>query len=290
MTSHPVFHPLRLLLLTSLVVSLLLTGCAGRVSDENKSEQQLYQEAQEALERGRYTRAIERLQSLETRFPFGEYGEQAQLELIYAYYQNSQYEAARAAASRFLRLNPDHPQVDYVHYMRGLSAWDAGRHSLEGLKLSDISKRDPGATREAFNDFRELSERFPDSAFTPDALQRMRYLKNLQAAQEVYIGRFYLRRGAPIAAINRGREVLEGYQDTPSVPDALAVMIEGYLHLDDEDEARRLRQLLIEIAPDHPQLTSNQQFILLHPANQPDRTFWQIVTFDLIGGQRAVEF
>jgi len=266
-----------------LIISLaliLISGCAGRLADDQKSEQQLYQEAQTALDKKRFITAIERLQFLESRFPFGEYGEQAQLELIYAYHQNNQHEQARAAASRFIRLNSNHPQIDYVLYLSGLSAWVAGRHSLEGLKLTDISKRDPGATREAYADFNRLITTFPDSDYAPDAEQRLRYLKNLLAAQEVYIGRFYLRRGAPIAAINRGRGVVEGYRDTPAVADALAVMIEGYLHLNDTEQANELRQLLVELQPNHPQLKGKEGFVQLHPANKPDKTLLQILSFD----------
>ena len=273
-------------LLTPLVLAsllaFLLTGCAGRLADEDKTEQQLYQEAKEAMDRNRFATAIDRLQVLESRFPFGEYGEQAQLELVYAYYRNNQYEAARAAAGRFIRLNPDHPQVDYAYYLRGLSAWAGGRHALEGLRLSDISLRDPGATREAYSDFRRLLQEFPDSEYAPDAAQRLRYLKNLLAAQEVYIGQFYLRRGAPVAAINRGRTVLEGYGDTPAVPDALAVMVEGYLHLNDNREAERLKQLLQELEPGHSQLGRDGRFTQLHPADQPDKTLLQILSFDLL--------
>lgn len=260
---------------------MVLSGCAGRLADDQKSEQQLYQEAQTALDKKRFITAIERLQFLESRFPFGEYGEQAQLELIFAYYSNNQHEQARAAASRFIRLNADHPQIDYVLYLSGLSAWVAGRHSLEGLKLTNISQRDPGATREAYADFNRLITTFPDSDYAPDAQQRLRYLKNLLAAQEVYIGQFYLRRSAPIAAINRGRAVVEGYRDTPAVPDALAVMIEGYLHLGDAEQANELRKLLVELQPDHPQLKGKKGFVQLHPADKPDKTLLQILSFDL---------
>lgn len=270
-------------LLLILTTSLLLAGCATRVPDEMKNEHQLYEDARDALDRGRYIQAVERLQALESRFPFGKYGEQAQLELVYAYYQNGQYEAAKATANRFVRLNPDHPQLDYVLYLRGLASWDAGRHALEGLELTDLSLRDPGATRDAYTDFSQLVQQFPNSSYAPDAIQRMRYLKNLLAEQEVYIGRFHLRRGAPIAAINRGQGVLEGYADTPAVPDALAVMIEGYLHLQQSDEATRLQQLLQQLAPDHPQLDTDG-FTQLYPADKPDKSLWQIITFDLFGG------
>lgn len=271
-------------LITFSLILIILSGCAGRLADDEKSEQQLYQEAQRALDKKRFITAIERLQFLESRFPFGEYGEQAQLELIYAYHSNNQHEQARAAASRFIRLNSDHPQTDYVLYLSGLSAWVAGRHSLEGLKLTDISQRDPGATREAYADFNRLITRFPNSDYAPDAQQRLRYLKNLLAAQEVYIGQFYLRRSAPIAAINRGRGVVEGYRDTPAVADALAVMIEGYLHLEDTEQANELQKLLVALQPNHPQLTNKKGkkgFVQLHPANKPDKTLLQILSFDL---------
>lgn len=275
-------HLKPVLVASFLALVALLAGCATSLTDDQKSEHQLYQEAQEALDKKRYITAIERLQYLESRFPFGDYGEQAQLELIYAYYNNNKFEEARAAAQRFLRLNSDHPQLDYVIYLSGLAAWSAGRHSLEGLKLTDISQRDPGATREAYADFNYLLQNYPHSDYAPDAQQRLRYLKNLLAAQEVYIGRFYLRRGAPIAAINRGKTVVEGYRDTPYVADALAVMAEGYLHLEDAAQANSLVAQLQKLDPNHPQLKGTNGFVQLHPADKPDKTLLQILSFDLL--------
>lgn len=273
---------MRIQTLVLLLAVLVLSGCAGHLREDQKSERQLYEEAQRSLDKQRYLTAIERLQLLESRFPFGEYGEQAQLELIYAYYGSSKFEEARAAAKRFIRLNYDHPQLDYVIYLSGLSAWAAGRHSLEGLKLTDISQRDPGATREAYTDFQHLIKTYPNSIYTPDAQQRLRYLKNWLAIQEVYIGRFYLRRGAPLAAINRGLTVVEGYRDTPAVADALAVMAEGYLHLDDQPQAQKLIAQLYQINPKHPQLKGKNKLQQLYPANEPDKTIWQILSFDLL--------
>lgn len=270
----------RLFLLTLLVS--LLAGCAGKVKDEDKTEAQLYQEAQVALDKKRYLTAIEKFQFIEARFPFGEFSEASQLGLMYSYYQTNKYEEARAAAKRFVRLNSDYQQLDYVLFLSGMAAWSSGRHSLEGLKLADISARDPGATKEAYEDFSELIQRFPNSQYTKDAKQRLRYLKNLLAAQEIHVGKFYLRRGAPVAAINRGRYVVEGFRDTPYVADGLALMIEGYLHLEDQQQADELIRVLAELDAKHPQLTSKAGFKQLYPAGKPEKTLLQILSFDLL--------
>ncbi|MGB8712555.1 MAG: outer membrane protein assembly factor BamD [Onishia taeanensis] len=237
------------------LTAALLAGCAGNdtVPDE-LAEAELYQQAMTALEAQNYTNAVSRLEALDARYPFGDHADQAQLELIYAYYQTDNWESARAAASRFIRLQPDHPQVDYAYYMRGLAAYQAGRFSLEGLKLIDISKRDLGATRESYNDFRELIERFPDSEYAPDAQQRLVYLRNVLARHELQVADFYLRKGAYLAAVKRGRWVISHYPEAPANHDALAVMVEGYLGLGMTDRAREVLATLIENAPDHERL------------------------------------
>ncbi|APE31156.1 outer membrane protein assembly factor BamD [Halomonas aestuarii] len=247
--------PARLAVL--LLAGALLAGCAGTPEEEELdgvAERQLYEEGREALEEGSYTTATNRLEAIDTRFPFGEHAEQAQLELIYAYYQTDDWEGARAAASRFIRLHPDHPQVDYAYYMRGLAAWQAGRFSLERLRLIDISKRDLGATRDAYADFNELIQRYPSSQYAPDARQRIVYLRNVLARHELHVADFYLRKGAYLAAVERGRWVLENYPQSEATRDALAVMVEGYLGLDMRDRARETLQVMIENAPNHERL------------------------------------
>lgn len=240
------------------LAALLISGCASNGNDEDSvpqvSENELYREARASLEAGRYTNAVEQLEALDTRYPFGGHAEQAQLELIYAYYQTDDWEATRAAASRFIRLNPDHPQVDYAYYMRGLAAYQAGRFSLERLKLIDISKRDLGASRDAYSDFRELVQRFPDSEYAPDARQRIVYLRNVMAEHELHVADFYLRKGAYLAAVERGRWVIEQYPEAPATRNALAVMVEGYLGLDMRDRASEVLSVLIENDPDHERL------------------------------------
>ncbi|TDO10534.1 MULTISPECIES: outer membrane protein assembly factor BamD [Halomonas] len=241
-----------------LLAGVLLASCASTDSQKDElegvAERQLYEEAREALEDGRYTTAINRLEAIDTRYPFGEHAQQAQLELIYAYYTTEDWEGARAAASRFIRLHPDHPQVDYAYYMRGMAAWQAGRFSLERLRLIDIAKRDLGATRDAYGDFRELIQRFPNSQYAPDARQRIVYLRNVLARHELHVADFYLRKGAYLAAVERGRWVIEHYPQSEATHDALAVMVEGYLGLNMLDRARETLQVLIDNAPDHDQL------------------------------------
>lgn len=259
-----------------LLATSLLTGCslfgggsddsrdegassAQRVADEeveyaNLDERELYEEARESLDRGNFTAAISRLEALDTRFPFGGHAEQAQLELIYAYYEIDDWEATRAAANRFIRLHPSHPQADYALYMRGLAAWQAGRFSLERLKLIDISKRDLGASRDAYTDFRELVRLYPSSQYAPDARQRIVYLRNLLSRHELHVADYYMRRGAYLAAVERGRWVVENYPESEATRDALAVMVEGYLGLEMRDRAREVLRVLIDNAPDHDQL------------------------------------
>ncbi len=161
-------------------------------------------------------------------FPFGRYAEQAQLEIIFAYYRSRQAEAARSAADRFIRLHPNHPNVDYAYYLRGLASFEEDENFLTRIFPLDPSKRDPGAARASFADFSRLIERFPASEYAPDAQRRMRYLRNLLAEAELHAARYYIYRGAYIAAANRGKFVVDNFQETIAVPDALAIMVEAY--------------------------------------------------------------
>lgn len=268
--------PIATRLVALLLVAALATGCAGRSATDTEeddefagiAEQQLYEEARSALDARRFTTAISRLEAIDTRYPFGRHAEQAQLELIYAYYETQDWEATRAAASRFIRLHPTHPQADYALYMRGLASWQAGRFSLERLRLIDISKRDLGASRDAYTDFRELVSRYPGSEYAPDAEQRIVYLRNLLARHELHVADFYLRKGAYLAAVERGRWVVENYPQSEATRDALAMMVEGYLGLDMRDRAREVLQVLIENDPNNARLrgrTFQPQHVQVQP-------------------------
>jgi outer membrane protein assembly factor BamD len=235
------------------------TACSSKhVVDENLSETELYQQAQADLDTRNYGSAVAKLKALESRYPFGRYAEQAQLELIYAYYKNVEPEAAKSSADRFIRLHPQHPNVDYAYYLKGLASFDQDRGLIARFLPLDMTKRDPGAARDSYNEFAQLTSRFPNSRYAPDAKQRMIYLRNLLAAYEVHVGHYYLTRNAYVAAANRGRYVVENFQETPAVGDGLAIMVESYQRLTLDDLAATSLETLKLNYPDHPSIASGQ--------------------------------
>ncbi len=249
-------HVKHLLLIA--ILALTAACASNEVLDENLSETELYQQAQADLDNSSYTSAVTKLKALESRYPFGRYAEQAQLELIYAYYKNAEPEAARSAAERFIRLHPQHASVDYAYYLKGLASFDQDRGLLARFLPLDMTKRDPGAARDSYNEFAQLTSRYPTSRYAPDAKQRMIYLRNLLAAYEIHAGHYYLSRQAYVAAANRGRYVVENFQETPSVGDGLAVMTEAYQRLALEELASTSLETLKLNYPDHPSLVDGQ--------------------------------
>ncbi|HBT58217.1 MULTISPECIES: outer membrane protein assembly factor BamD [Halopseudomonas] len=241
-------------------VLALLAACSSNapVIDESLSESELYRKAQTDLDAENYGSAVETLRALEARYPFGRYAEQAQLELIYAYYQNYEPEAATASADRFIRLHPTHQNVDYAYYIRGLASFTRDQGIIERFLPLDMTRRDPGAARDSFNDFAQLINRFPNSQYAPDARARMVYLRNLLAAYDVHVGHYYLKRGAYLAAANRGRYVVENFQQTPSVGDGLALMVAGYNRLAMQDLADSALETLKLNYPEHPALVNGE--------------------------------
>jgi outer membrane protein assembly factor BamD len=244
-----------------LIAILALTAaCSSKkeVVDENLSEVELYQQAQADLDNNSYNSATEKLKALESRYPFGRYADQAQLELIYANYKNGEPEAAKSAAERFIRLHPQHPNVDYAYYLKGLTSFDQDVGLLARFLPLDQTKRDPGAARDSYNEFAQLTSRYPNSRYAPDAKQRMIYLRNLLAAYEIHVADYYLTRQAYVAAANRGRYVVENFQETPAVGDGLAVMVEAYQRMHLDDLADTSLEVLKTNYPDHPQLADGK--------------------------------
>ena len=210
----------------------LLSGCGllPEQIDETKSwsASKLYYTAKDNLNEGNYERAIKLFETLEARYPYGAYAQQAQLEVAYAHYKDSEPASAVAAAERFIKLHPNHPHVDYAYYLRGLANFAEDQGFLARFGDQDLSDRDPKAAREAFEAFQQLVSRFPDSRYAPDAVARMKYLVNALAASEVNVARYYYKRGAFVAAANRGKYVLEHYQQSPALEEALAIMARSY--------------------------------------------------------------
>lgn len=243
------------LALTVLVV-VTLAGCSswGKKPDPTKgwTAQQLYAAANEKLESGDFETAIDYFEKLESRYPFGVLAQQAQLEIAYAYYKYDEPDSAVAAAERFIKLHPQHSSVDYAYYLKGLTNFNRGRGLLDRFIPKDQSQRDPSAALDAFRDFEEVTSRFPASKYAPDAAQRMVFLKNSLAAHELHVSRYYIRRGAYVAAANRAKHVVENYQETPSVPEALVLMTEIYKTMGLDDASQDALRVLKLNFPDYP--------------------------------------
>ena len=263
----------------------LIAACAsdGEEPTIEQTELEFYESANSSLRASNYQVAVAKLQQLEARFPFGRYAEQAQLEIIYAYYKSVQPEAARSAADRFIRLHPQHANVDYAYYLKGMASFDEDANFLDRFLPTDPSKRDPGAARQSFNDFAQLISRFPDSKYAPDAQKRMIYLRNLLAAYEINVARYYIYRGAYVAAANRGRYVFENFQQTPAFADGLAVMVESYLNLEMQSMAEDALMVLVANYPDHSSLDSSGNFILDRAIRNSEKSWLNIISFGLFG-------
>ncbi len=213
-------------------MTLTLGGCGllPEVKDETSgwSAQKLYAEAKDNLNDGNYERAVKLFETLESRYPFGRYAQQAQLEVAYAYYKDNEPISAIAACDRFIKLHPNHPNVDYAYYLKGLANFNEDLGILGNLVEQDMSERDPQAARDAFLSFKELVTRFPDSKYAPDSMARMKYLLNALASNEVHVAKYYMKREAWVASANRAREVVKNYPDAPALEEALAIMVVSY--------------------------------------------------------------
>ena len=275
-----------------LALVTFLTACASSEKEkvpENLSEAELYRQAQQSLENSNYSQAVDKLRALESRYPFGPFAEQAQLDLVYAYYKNMEPEAARASAERFIRLHPQHPNVDYAYYMRGLASNTADLGLIERYVPVDMSKRDPGQARQSFNEFSELLQRFPDSPYASDARQRMIALRNRLSYYELHVANYYMKRKAYVAAINRGRYIVEHMQGTPVVEEALGMMVEGYQHLNLEQPANEALEVLKTNFPDSKLIGENGEFTGYKVYADVDPSVWNIITFGLVDGKPADE-
>src|SRR5574343_899242 len=218
-------------LASALLVASLIAGCASNEKyDETAgwSASKLYSEAKDAQADGGWDKAAKLLEKLEARYPYGRYAQQAQMELGYIYWKGNEPGSALAACDRFIKLHPNHPAVDYAYYLKGLINFNEDQGYAGYISKQDPTERDPKAAREAFDTFKELLTRFPDSKYTPEARQRMNYLVNALASLEVHVARYYLKRGAYVAAANRAQFAIKTYPNTPVVEEALFVLLTAY--------------------------------------------------------------
>jgi outer membrane protein assembly factor BamD len=241
----------RLTLRSLAVIGALLLGGCGLLPEQidetvGWSAQRIYSEAKDAMSEGAYDRAIKLFEKLEARYPYGRFAQQAQIEVAYAHYKQFEPELAIAAADRFIRLHPNHPHVDYAYYLKGLATFNEDLGLLGNLSNQDLSERDPKGAQESFDTFKELVTRFPESRYAADSRQRMLYLVNSLAAHEVHVARYYYRRGAYIAAVNRAQTAVKTYPDAPAIEEALFLLVKSYDALgmeelrDDADRVMRM--------------------------------------------------
>jgi outer membrane protein assembly factor BamD len=228
-----------------------LTACSGKNERETRSGvDELYKYGTRSLNNGNYSNSIQYLEALEARYPFSNKAKQAQLDLIYAYYRNGDDAQAIDSAIQFERENPTHPRVDYALYMRGLAQFSPQHNTLLKVFRVDLAKRPPVEARESFSSFAQLVRRYPDSVYAEDARQRMIFLRNRLAAHELVVADYYMRRGAWAAALNRARYVVENYDGSPGVAQALDMMSQAYGKLGMRDLSTDTRGVLEENYPD----------------------------------------
>lgn len=242
MTNYIINRPSGLFLLLAV---LLISGCGSKGDHiDSISADELYQDAKAAVTNGNYNRAAKQYKLLQSRFPFGRYTEQAQLELAFAQYKLRQPDQALATLERFIKTYPAHQNIDYAFYLKGLVNYEANYGFLARIFPSRVRDRDQQGARQAFTDFNELLRRFPDSQYAPDARQRMVFLKSNLAGYEIEVAEYYLRRNAYIAAANRARYILETYPNTVETADALTVLHQAYLGLEMPDLADSTMEVL----------------------------------------------
>lgn len=255
-------------LLLQVALILLLAGCSSFGSDKDEerekaralTETELYERVQELLDDKSYDLAVKNLQLLESRFPFGNYAEQAQLEIIYAYYKSGDEDASIAAAERFLRLHPRHPDADYAWYLKGLGNYRLKPGLLSRFYQSDQAAKDVGFARKSFQEFQQFLRLYPDSQYAADARIRMIHIKNVLARHEMVVANYYLKRRAYTAAIKRANKVLAHYQKTEATADALALLTFCYYQTGLSELAQSNLELLKFNFPEHIMLNQQGEF------------------------------
>jgi outer membrane protein assembly factor BamD len=254
----PIYSRLLIFVLISLMMAAV-SGCRKDDKADGRDASTMYNEAKGYLESQNWGRAIQTYQGLATRYPFGRYTEQAQLELAYAYHKAGAPEMALSTADRFIRTYPSHPNVDYAYYIRGLTNYEQRVGFMERMMPSRVRDRDQTAARESFRDFDELVRRFPNSRYAPDARQRMVFLRNNLSFYELDVARYYLRRKAYVAAANRARFAIETYPGSPELGNALEILHISYTEMGLPELAEDTMKVLVLNYPDHPYVTGDTE-------------------------------
>ena len=261
------------LLVSASIGALLLSGCAGSEGTKDDSdlwsETKLYSEANEKLNDADYAKCGKYFEKLEGRFPFGPYSQQAQINAAYCYWKGQEQAQALVAIDRFIKLHQGSPNLDYAYYLKGLISFNDDLGWLGKFTGQDLSERDPKAAKEAFESFKVVVERFPDSKYAPDSLDRMRYIVNSLAEADVIVARFYYQRGAYLASANRAQLVIRDYDRAPAVEEALYLLVKSYEKLGMTDLSNDAMRVFKLNFPDSQMMETGQRV-------QKERKWWQI--------------
>ena len=276
------------ILALSLGVASAFVGCSSNPSKKDvvdkgpqSSEQVYFEKAQKSLERNQYTDAVKSLEALDTYYPTGQYTQQAQLELLYAKFKQKDYEGTIALAERFIRLNPQHPNVDYAYYVRGVANMEMNYDSLIRYTSLQQSHRDVSYIKVAYQNFVDLIRRFPSSKYSVDAAQRMKYIGQELAESEMNAARFNIQRKAWLAAAERAQWVIEHYPQTPQTPEALATLAYSYQKLGDTATSQQYVDIL---KLNYPNLVKSNGEVNLRAARK-DSSWVNRATLGLLGRQ-----
>ncbi|MEX3582297.1 MAG: outer membrane protein assembly factor BamD [Burkholderia sp.] len=241
------------------VAAALIAGCHGlpQKTDETAtwSNNKLYSEAQDALSGSDWGKCAKYFEALQGRDPFGHFAQQAQINVAYCNWQDNEVTAADQAVDRFIQLHPDHPDIAYVYYLKGMIHFNDDLGLFGRLSGQDMSERDPQALRESYDAFKIVVDRYPKSKYAPDAAARMRYIVNALASHGVHVADYYYRRGAYVAAINRAQLAIAQYKNAPAIEDALHIMVLSYGQLNQPKLADDTRRVLASTFPDSPYIT-----------------------------------
>ena len=216
-----------------LVAALVAGGCSifsSSPDDETIgwSAQRLYGEAKDAQAGKDWPKAVKYLEKLEARYPYGRFAQQAQLEIAYCFWKDDERASAIGAVDRFIKLYPNHPSIDYAWYLKGMINFGLQQNALAQIATPDVTDRDPKASREAFDAFKEVVTRYPESKYAEDAEARMYFLVNALASHEVHVARYYMKRGAYLAAANRAQYAIRFYPNAPALEEAVFVLVKAY--------------------------------------------------------------
>jgi outer membrane protein assembly factor BamD len=209
-------------------------------------------------------------ETLEARFPFSTYSQQSILDLAFAYYDYGEKDRTIEECDRFIDLYPNHPNLDYAYYLRALSNLEKGQPFFQEILGQDISKYDVSRLKDAYNDFLLITNRFKDSKYADDASNRLIFLRDNMARHEVYIARYYLKRGAYVASSERSKFMLEKYPGAPSTRDALIILIESYNKLEMIELAKTTADVLTRSFPNYTYSLNENKLVVIKDNNKKD--------------------